>query len=121
MSQIVSTQDFTEIADIQGDIVVMTNGGACIIVEIFSTNFALLSQDEQMSKIIGFSSFLNSITFPLQILVINKRVDITNYITVLKNEESHAQNPQAHAYISAYTNFVQNLVKDNIVLDKRFF
>ncbi len=121
MSQIITTQDFTEIADIQENIVVLTNGGASIIVEIFSTNFALLSEDEQTSKIVGFSSFLNSLTFPLQILVINKRVDISNYITLLSNEAHNAQNPQAQAYISAYTRFVQNLVKDNIVLDKRFF
>ena len=39
-----STQQFTEIEDIAEDIVLLKNGGACLVIEITASNFALLSQ-----------------------------------------------------------------------------
>ncbi len=69
-----STQRFTEIADIQGSIVTMNNGRSCIIIEVSSVNFALLSQEEQDTKVSAYASLLNSLSFPIEIIIRSKAV-----------------------------------------------
>lgn len=121
MANKASTQSFTEIKDIREDIVMFTDGTACLIIEAFATNFALLSQDEQNAQISAYSAFLNSLSFSTQILVLNKRVDITSYLTLLEGEIRKPSNRHVSTYLEQYKEFVQQLVKQNTVLDKNFY
>lgn len=116
-----STQNFTEILDVRENIMLFQNNNACLVIEVYSTNFTLLSKEEQDAKVGGFASFLNSLTFPIQIVVNNRRVDITNYITVLESEMKNIQDEKASLYMNQYKNFVGDLVKQNVVLDKKFY
>ncbi|HEX8964834.1 MAG TPA: hypothetical protein VF820_00190 [Patescibacteria group bacterium] len=116
-----STQKFTEIREIVDDIVVFNNGNACMIIEVSPTNFALLSKEEQDAKINAYASFLNSLSFPIQILVVNKRVDVSSYINKLNDEIKKITAPNIADYMTNYRDFVLHLVKQNVVLDKKFF
>lgn len=116
-----STQGFIEVLDIREDVVLLKGSAACLILEVQSVNFALLSQEEQRAKIYSYASFLNSLSFPIQILVQNKRVDITSYVKLLDAEIAKTQSEKLATYIGLYRNFVQELVKVNTVLDKRFY
>lgn len=129
-----STQKFTEILDIHEDMVLLTTGTACLIIEVQATNFSLLSQEEQQAKIFSYASMLNSLSFPIQILIRNKRVDISSYIkhldleiarlNALQHTVSEQQIPQEQAkifYMQQYRAFVQDLIKVNTVLDKTFY
>src|SRR6267142_2497827 len=93
-----STQKFTEIDQVSRDVVSFTNGNACLIIEVSPTNFALLSREEQDARIFAYASFLNSLTFPIQILINNKRVDISIYINLIAAEISSSRNELVTAY-----------------------
>lgn len=116
-----STQKFTEIIDFIGSIVVMEGGNASVIVEVTASNFALLSQREQDMRIFSYASLLNSLSFPIQILVRNKRMDITSYIKELDDVIASTKNQQLAQYISQYRSFVKEMVTVNIVLNKAFY
>lgn len=116
-----TTQNFIEIQDIVDDIVVLKNGTACLVIEIQAVNFALLSRDEQNARIYAYASLLNSLSFAIQIVIRNKRVDITNYLHLLDSEMQKAQNPKLATYIGEYRNFITELIKVNTVLDKKFY
>jgi hypothetical protein len=116
-----STQRFIEIVDIVDDIVVMANGNACTIIEVKATNFALLSADEQDVKIYSYASLLNSLSFPIQILIRSKRLDVSSYIKLLDDERTKTQNPLLAKQMALYQNFVQELVKVNTILEKKFY
>lgn len=125
-----STQKFTEIEDIRDTVVLLTGNRACLLIEIQATNFSLLSPEEKQAKIFSFASFLNSLSYPIQIVIRNKRVDISSYIKRLDNELTklsiapHGTNDQQQrkiAYIQQYRSFVQELIKVNTVLDKTFY
>jgi len=116
-----STQEFTEIVDIQEDIVLMRGGNACLLVELQSTNFALLSGEEQDAKVFGYAGLLNSLSFPIQIMIESKQVDIVPYISSLGEAAKVASNPKLAQNITQYKEFVEKLVTSNLVLDKRFF
>ena len=125
-----STQKFTEIQDITDDVVIFHGGNACLVIEVQAANFALLSLEEQTAKITGYANFLNSLSFPIQILIRNKKMDISSYITLLHQEEnkssfhkelSEEQNQKIKEQIHLYKDFVQNLIQENVVLEKNFY
>lgn len=127
-----STQKFTEIKDIIDDVVLLNGNYACLVIEVQATNFALLSQEEQMAKISSYAALLNSLSFSIQILIRNRRVDITSYLKLLDAEiqrariatssnSSFEQGEKLADYISQYRSFVSDMIKINTVLDKNFY
>lgn len=116
-----STQDFTEILDIREDIVLMKGGNACLLIEIQATNFALLSGEEQEAKVYGYAGLLNSLSFPVQIVIRSNRVDILPYIASLANAAKTTTNEKLAKDILQYKDFVEKLVVSTSVLDKQFF
>ena len=116
-----STQKFIEILDIVEDIVIIAGGNACLVIEVKATNFALLSADEQDAKIFSYASLLNSLSFAVQILIRSKRIDISSYLNLLVDEQKKTQNQALAKQIGLYRDFVQELVKVNTILDKRFY
>ncbi len=116
-----STQKFTEIDSIDHDVITFINGNACLVIEVSPTNFSLLSKEEQDSRIFSYASFLNSLTFPVQILINNRKVDISYYLTLLAAEINSVKNERILDYMKQYKDFIENLVKENVILDKRFY
>src|SRR6266480_2344792 len=116
-----STQKFTEIVDFVDNVVVLDGGNACMVIEITASNFALLSKREQDTRIFSYASLLNSLSFPIQILIRNKRMDITSYIKELDEVIKNTKNPQLGTYIQYYRTFVHEMVTVNVVLNKAFY
>jgi hypothetical protein len=116
-----TTQRFTQVLGFDGDVAFFSGGMSAMILEVASTNFSLLSSSEQDARIAAYASFLNSLSFPIQILISNRQTDISSYVSLLEHEVQRALTPQVKAYLSEYRAFVQQLVKQNVVLDKRFF
>jgi len=116
-----STQSFIEINNIVDDIVILNGGNACLVIEVNATNFALLSPEEQDAKIYAYASLLNSLSFPIQIVIKSKKLDITNYLKLLDIEKDKTQNAALAKQIGLYRDFVKELVKVNTVLDKKFY
>lgn len=116
-----TTQKFTEIVDFADDIVILEGGNACMIIEITASNFALLSKREQDSRIFSYAGMLNSLSFPVQILIRNRRMDISQYIHELEDTIHKTKNPQLQAYVEYYAAFVKEMVTVNVVLNKSFY
>lgn len=116
-----STQKFIEINNIVDDIVVLNNGNACLVIEVNATNFALLAPEEQDAKIYAYASLLNSLSFPIQIVIRSRKLDISNYLKLLDDEKVKTQNQALAKQIGLYRDFIKELVKVNTVLDKKFY
>jgi len=116
-----TTQKFTEIVDFGEDIVILEGGNACMIIEITASNFALLSKREQDTRIFSYAGMLNSLSFPIQILIRNRRMDISNYIHELEGVIKSTKNPQLAAYVEYYSAFVKEMITVNVVLNKSFY
>jgi hypothetical protein len=116
-----STQAFIEVVDIIDSLVVLKNGNACVIIEVTASNFALLSKAEQDSRIYAYASFLNSLSFPIQVIVRNKQMDITSYLTYLEQEAKSITNPLLSEHIRMYREFIADVINVNVVLNKAFY
>jgi hypothetical protein len=116
-----TTQEFLEIEDILDDLVILRNGSANIIIETTAVNFGLLAEEEQDSLIYAYGSLLNSLSFPLQLVVLSKRMDISSYIELITQEEEHQTNPVIKERLKHYREFIISIVKENKVLEKKFY
>ncbi len=116
-----STQAFIEIEDIKEDVVFLRGRSACSILEVSSVNFFLLSQDEQNARIYGYMSLLNSLSFALQIVIVSKKIDLTAYIGSLDHKITTVNNPRIKEHLRLYKEFIQELIKEAGLLDKKTY
>ena len=118
---IATTSDHLPIADITDDIVLFKDGGASLIMESTSLNFDLLSEREQQAIIAAYAALINSLSFPLQIVLRSERKDISTYIKYLDGYGRNITNPKLATVMASYRKFILETVKKKNVLGKRFF
>ncbi len=122
MSKILaSTQNHLDIEAIQEGFVVTKSGSVCAILETTAVNFDLLSEIEQDAMISAFSMLLNSISFPIQVLIRSKRLDITKYLEKIHRVEQKITDPLLKRQAEQYRKFVQEVIETNDVLNKKFY
>lgn len=116
-----STQRHLDIENITDDLVMLKNGGVALLLQTTAVNFGLLSETEQDATIYAYAGLLNSLTFPIQIVIRSKRMDISSYLELLKQQEEKQTNENLRFQIKKYRQFVESIIKENRVLDKRFY
>lgn len=116
-----STQLFTEIETVDHDIVMYTDGSCSMAISATAVNFGLLSEKEQDAIIYAYAGLLNSLSFPIEILIRTQHKDITAYLSSLEEKEKKQKNPKMAASIHSYRQFVAATVKEKDVLDKKFY
>lgn len=116
-----STQSFIEIEEIKDDVVLMKDFSAATVIEVSAVNFWLLSTEEQTSMIYSYAGLLNSLSFPVQILIVSKKMDISAYLDYLDERINKVAVDLIKTRLNSYREFIKNVVKKNTVLEKRFF
>jgi hypothetical protein len=116
-----STQLFTEIETIDHGIVMYTDGSCSMVMSATAVNFGLLSEKEQDAIIYAYAGLLNSLSFPIEILIRTQHKDVTAYLQTLEDREKKQKNPKLATAIHGYRLFVAATVKEKDVLDKKFY
>ena len=116
-----STQEHLDIEDVQNDLLLLKDGSAALILQTSSINFGLLSEEEQDATIYSYAALLNSLSLPIQIIIRSERKDVTNYVQLLANQEQKQTNLLLKQQIKSYRLFVEKVVKEGNVLDKKFY
>ena len=116
-----STQSFIEIEEIKDDVVLMKDFSAATVVEVGAVNFWLLSTEEQSSMIYAYSELLNSLSFPIQILIVSKKIDVSSYLDYLEDKINKQTVDILKNRMIEYREFIKSIIKINTVLEKRFF
>lgn len=115
------TQEYLPFSEIRDGIVIMKDGSLRLILLTSATNFALKSEEEQNAVIFGYQSFINSLSFPVQILMQSRRLDLTNYLKQLKEAQAKQSNELLRIQIQDYSRFVEQLISVANIMDKKFF
>lgn len=116
-----TTIDFVDISEIRDDILVLKNGSLRALIEVGSINFELKSQDEQTAIITAFQDFLNSIDFPLQIVIHSRKLDITPYIENLNRQIEKIDHELLRIQAIEYERFVSGLTELTDIMSKKFY
>ncbi len=116
-----STQEFIEVDEIRDDIMLLKDFSAVTVIEIGAVNFWLLSAEDQMSMIYTYAGLLNSLSFPVQIVIISKMMNISSYIDYIESMIVSQKQELIKSRLTDYREFIKTIVKKNTVLEKRFF
>ena len=116
-----STQDHLDIEDIRDNLVLLKDGSCCLILNTTAVNFSLLSEGEQDAIIYAYAGLLNSLTYPIQIIVRSQKKDINSYLHLLESQKQKMTNPLLKGQLEKYQQFIQKTVSENQVLDKKFY
>ncbi len=116
-----STQSFLKMREIKNDTVVLENGELRAVITVSSTNFDLKSQDEQNSIIFNFQRFLNSLEFPIQILMQSRKMEIGGYIEKLKKLAQKQTNELLRVQTTEYIEFINRLIENASIMNKNFY
>lgn len=116
-----STQTHLPIAEIVDDIVLYKDGGAALILESTSLNFGLLSEKEQEAVVAAYAALLNSLSFPIEIVIRSQRKDISSYMLYFDEATKNLANPKLKFLVDSYKHFILDSIKKKNVLGKKFY
>lgn len=116
-----TTQDFLDVEDIKEDLIIFRDGSCSLLLETTAVNFGLLSEEEQEAIIYSYAALLNSLSFAVQIAIISKRMDISSYLDLISKEEEEQTSGKTKAQLQKYYQFILAVVKENRVLEKKFY
>ena len=116
-----STQNSLQIAEIRDGVVIMNDGSFRSVVMVKSINFDLMSPQEQEAVEYAYQGFLNSLFFPIQILIRTRRVDLQPYIEKLDKIRTEHDNMLLAMLMDDYINYIDNLSAQTNIMDKKFY
>lgn len=110
-----------EIADIKDNLVLMKDESVLGVMMVNSVNFALKSTQEQDAIIYNYQQFLNSLDFPLQIMVAIRKFDISDYVEMLSQKRNEQENELIRIQTSEYMDFVKELTQVVNIMSNFFY
>lgn len=116
-----STQFHLQVAEIRDDTVVLKNGGLRTVLSSSSINLNLKSEDEQNAVIYSYQNFLNSLEFPVQIVVRSKKLDLDDYVEKMKKLGAKQSNPLLQKQTFEYIEYISRLVEYADIMEKEFY
>ncbi len=117
----VSAQRFLDVSEIRDGVVILRDGSLRSVLLVSSVNFALKSLDEQNAIVQAYMQFLNSLDFPIQVVIQSRKMNIDQYIRQLTDNEKTLQNELLKRQIRDYRDFIKQLVQLGDIMQKRFF
>lgn len=116
-----SIQKHLVIQDIKDGVVILKDGGMRAILLASSVNFALKSIEEQDAIVYKYQMFLNSLDFPVQIMVASRKFNIDPYIQTLKDLEIKQENELLKIQTAEYISFIQGLTEVSNIMTESFY
>lgn len=116
-----ATQQFVDIESIENGVIRLKNGSYRKILMVSGMNFDLKSSEEQEMIIFSFQGFLNSLDFSIQFFIHSRKLNIENYLKMVKDRENQETNELLKNQIFEYGEFVKSFVAQNAIMSKNFF
>jgi hypothetical protein len=99
----------------------MKDNSARLVMKCSTINFLLKNTDEQDAIIMSFQRFLNSLDFPIQIIVRSKKLDIDSYLSRLNDKALNQTNPLLQNQTYEYIEYLRKLIEVAQIMKKEFY
>lgn len=121
MAQTQSAQNFVDVREVRGGLIVLKDGSYRGVLMCSSVNFALKAADEQQAIIQGFQGFLSTLDFSVQILIHSRRMDIRPYLALLQGREGKQQTELMRIQVREYIGFIRSFTENANIMTKTFY
>jgi type IV secretory pathway VirB4 component len=116
-----STQNTLLISEIKDGVIVMRDGSLRGVILGSAINFDLMSTQEQEAVEYAYQGFLNSLHFPVQIVVKSQRIDLAGYMEKLDALRGEQANELLGALMDDYIANIHALIEEVNIMDKQFY
>jgi type IV secretory pathway VirB4 component len=116
-----SSREQINIKEVRDGVLIIPKGKYCLVLSCSSINFDLQSEAEQDRIIDSYRNLLNSLTFPVQIIMRVRQLDLDAYLEDLSREASEEKDPLYLKQVKNYKKFVEELVSGNKILSRSFY
>ncbi|MDR0369292.1 MAG: hypothetical protein LBH96_01835 [Candidatus Peribacteria bacterium] len=117
-----NTETMLPISEIRDGIVILKDGGLRSIIRVEGLNLDLKNYDEQQVVLEQYKRFLNGLSFPLQILVRNTYLDLTDYLSYMKTNIARIDNVALKSQGEGYLEFLEGIdSQQGLVFVKEFY
>jgi type IV secretory pathway VirB4 component len=116
-----STQQTLLINEIKDGVVVLRDGSIRGVILGSAINFELMSQREQEGIEYAYQGFINSLHFPIQIVIKSQQIDLSPYVEKLEVKRSEQPNELLGVLMDDYIANIKELVHEVNIMDKQIY
>jgi len=96
---------------------IVTKKKKLAVLKVEPINFSIKPLGEQEAIILSFQKFLNSLDFPIQLLMTTETLNLEEYLNNLKNNIDKSK----VKVFSEYKEHIKKIIKDNSVMNRNFY
>jgi hypothetical protein len=114
-------ENFIEVRRISDNTIYLSNGSAKAILQIQPINFHILSPKQQEAIISAYKDFLNSLDFPIQIIMRTVNLSLEDYLKALEIKVKKSKNEKLHTQFEDFREFVTTYINNHAVKNRLFY
>jgi hypothetical protein len=114
-------QRFVSVKDIEGNFVYLQDGRVLCVLGVRPLDYSVLSDAQKSVLVFGFMEFVNSLSFPIQIVMRTARVNLTEYFARAKLAISKKRDLLALEEMEKFEEFVESYLVKHSVHDRLFY
>ncbi|HRX64183.1 MAG TPA: hypothetical protein P5060_03715 [Candidatus Absconditabacterales bacterium] len=117
-----NTETMLPVSEIKNDTIILKDGGLRAILKVEGINLDLKNFDEQQIVLEQYKKFLNGLGFPIQIIVRNNYLDLSDYLGYINKNINDISNPVLKKTGEAYYKFLEDIdSKQGLIYEKSFY
>jgi len=116
-----SAQELLPLEDVAGGVLCLRGGDYRAAMEAQAVNFALKSEVEQEAIMAGYRAFLNSLSYPVQVVVRILATDVETYLEGLRQRSRGLSTDTLRRLVLDHEAFVRRLARERTLLERRFY
>lgn len=119
--ELAPSQNLVSVSEVRQGIIILKNGGMRSLLKTRGVNFELKSSEDQSGLLNNWQNFLNSLDFSLEVVVLNRRLNIDHYLENVKALVAKEENPSYREGAEEYINFIRDLTSRNNIIKHEYY
>lgn len=111
--------EFIPVKEIKDSLIITKNNKKLAILKITPINFSIKPEESKQAIAIAFQKFLNSLDFPIQIIMNTEKLDLQEYFNEFNNRIGDSEHFKL--LFQGYKRHLESLTKENEVMNRVFY
>ena len=117
-----NTEAMLPISEIRDGVAILKDGGLRGIIKVEGLNLDLKNYDEQQVVLEQYKRFLNGLDFPIQVVIRNTYLDLTEYLGYVRTNIADIENPAMKTQGQSYLSFLEGIdAQQGLIYVKEFY
>src|SRR3989344_256977 len=114
-------EKFVEAKSIKENLITLNNGAIKAVLQIQPINFHILSTRQQQAIVSAYKDFLNSLDFPIQIVMRTVNLSLDEYLKHLEMKVKKSKNKKLETQFNDFQTFLRNYIEEHAVKNRLFY